>query len=501
MRPLVQRAVDAFKSGEGRVVLVAPTGYGKTEGAPYAWRASGMPRAIHVAPMRTLVRAIYEKWLRHAPAVGLSPEDVGWQYMGKGSGKSPYFLRRAVATTFDSFVYNMFKLPVARWASPAAHYELARSAIASAFVVFDEAHLYGGDPGANDSATFSTFLVAYRGLAERENPIFVITATLPKSVVDRLEAYVVHAREEKVECADYVKIKTHVVESVDLAELRGRNVLVVANTVRRAVEYYREAVEKLGGALLIHGRYTARDRRERENELVKALGSSRFVVVATQVVEVGVDIDADVLVTEAAPLAQLVQRAGRVCRRVRDGRKCEVYVVEGSGSGIYDKELVEKTLALLSEDFPWRAPWDYLDRVYDGAAVEEDRRVSELLGLLDASPWLTRADAARAAEALCRAARDSLMVPAYVGRGGENVEDMTVPISPPLYYALKREGRVIGVVKGGRPMRTSPPYNICQAIMAREIDAVWIDPTLYDPQLGLLDPTAANTTHNNTRNA
>lgn len=492
LKPLVQKAVDAFKGGERRVVLVAPTGYGKTEGAPYAWRASGMPRAIHVAPMRSLVRAVYEKWLRHAPAVGLSNEDVGWQYMGKGPGKSPYFLRRAVATTFDSFVYNMFKLPVARWASPTAHYELPRSAIASAFVIFDEAHLYGGDPGAGDSTMFAAFLTAYKGLAERGNPIFVATATLPKSVLDRLDAYVVHAREEGAECE--AKIKTHVVESVDLVKLRGRNVLVVANTVRGAVRYYREAVEKLGNTLLIHGRYTARDRREREEQLAKALEGGRYVVVATQVVEVGVDIDADVLVTEAAPLAQLVQRAGRVCRRVRDKegncvrRECEVYVIEGSGSGIYDKELVEKTLVQLSEDFPWRTPWDYLDRVYDGVAVEEDRRASELLRLLDVSLWLTRVDAKKVATVLCGFARDSVMVPAYVGRGGDDdVEEMSVPISPRLYDKLREDGHAIGVVREGRLVRTSRlPDDICQAIMAGDIDAVWVDPALYSTELGLV---------------
>jgi len=486
LRPLVEKAVDAFKRGERRVALVAPTGYGKTEGAPYAWRATGMPRAIHVAPMRTLVRAVYEKWLKHSASVGLSEDDVGWQYMGKGPGKSPYFLRKAVATTFDSFVYNMFKLPVARWSSPTAHYELPRSAIASSFVVFDEAHLYGGDPGAGDSTMFAAFLTAYRSLAERENPIFVITATLPKSVLDKLDAYVVHAREESGTTEHDIKIKTYVVEAVDLAKFRGRNVLIVANTVRRAVEYYREAVEKLGVAVLIHGRYAARDRRERERELAAALEGGRYVVVATQVVEVGVDIDADVLVTEAAPLAQLVQRAGRVCRRACGERKCEVYVVKGSGGGVYDKKLVEKTLNYLSEDFTWRAPWDYLDKVYDGMTVKEDRRAAEVFRLLDVSLWLGRTDAKTVATSLCGFARDSVMVQAYVGRGEGDTEEMSVPISLSLYYALKREGHIIGIIENGKPRRTSPPHDMCRAVTEGSVDAVWINPALYSSELGLV---------------
>ncbi|MGC9052201.1 CRISPR-associated helicase Cas3', partial [Pyrobaculum sp.] len=289
------------------VVFVAPTGYGKTEAAPYAFKRSGMPRAVHVAPMRTLVKAVYEKWLKHAAALGLAEDDVGWQYMsGRASfGKSPYFLRRAVATTFDSFLYNLMKLPVARIGEGVAHYELPRSAIASSFVVFDEVHLYGGDPGQPDVQMFSAFLTAYVAVAE--NPVLIITATLPQCVVKAVEkeagkagadyVYIDYEEAPDEEYEDWIKrhfsIETHVVESVGEVPSRvfSRKALFVFNTVEKAVQFYQKI--KGDGVILIHGRFAQKDREAKE----EALKSAR-VVVSTQVVEAGVDIDADVVVTD-----------------------------------------------------------------------------------------------------------------------------------------------------------------------------------------------------------
>jgi len=47
----------------------------------------------------------------------------------------------------------------------------------------------------------------------------------------------------------------------------------------------------------------------------------RYVAVATQVVEAGVDVDADALATDTAPVSSLIQRAGRVLRREVKGRE------------------------------------------------------------------------------------------------------------------------------------------------------------------------------------
>jgi len=99
-------------------------------------------------------------------------------------------------------------------------------------------------------------------------------------------------------------------------------VAVVLNTVRRARMAF-EALRRDDGrdAVLLIGRVRAPDR----DRLLDAwrdrlvLGRDRgkaepCFVVATQCIEVGVDFDVDAMVTEAAPLPALLQRAGRVDR-------------------------------------------------------------------------------------------------------------------------------------------------------------------------------------------
>jgi CRISPR-associated endonuclease/helicase Cas3 len=104
--------------------------------------------------------------------------------------------------------------------------------------------------------------------------------------------------------------------------------LVVTNTVADAQRVAADLVvwaERNDVELrCLHSRMRMRDRRRVTDEIVARLGRdasdrpSRMVVVATQVVEQSVDIDADLVVSALAPVAPLLQRAGRGHRHVRD---------------------------------------------------------------------------------------------------------------------------------------------------------------------------------------
>lgn len=106
---------------------------------------------------------------------------------------------------------------------------------------------------------------------------------------------------------------------------RGRGTdgptLVVVNKVDRAVSVYNSLVNErsLAGTdvRLVHSRFRGAERvfwRERFlNRSASTPGTDR-IIVATQVIEAGVDISAGVLVTELAPWASLVQRFGRCAR-------------------------------------------------------------------------------------------------------------------------------------------------------------------------------------------
>lgn len=91
--------------------------------------------------------------------------------------------------------------------------------------------------------------------------------------------------------------------------------LAMFNTVERASEAYRQ-VKRMTNAktILLHSRFRPPDRRARLAEALEPPPPEGTIVVATQVVEAGVDISARTLLTELASWSSLVQRFGRLNR-------------------------------------------------------------------------------------------------------------------------------------------------------------------------------------------
>lgn len=104
----------------------------------------------------------------------------------------------------------------------------------------------------------------------------------------------------------------------------GGCVLIIRNTVDRAQCTF-EALQKEFGAdvRLLHGRLHAGHRADRTQEVLDLLGPpsadghsrpERLIVVATQLAEQSFDVDADLLITDLAPMDLLLQRIGRLHR-------------------------------------------------------------------------------------------------------------------------------------------------------------------------------------------
>lgn len=99
--------------------------------------------------------------------------------------------------------------------------------------------------------------------------------------------------------------------------------LVILNRVNRAQEVFCQIESQMEKAkandssvespdlALIHSRFCSQDRKQYERKLN---APQNLICVATQAVEAGMDLDADLLVTELAPWSSLVQRFGR-CNR------------------------------------------------------------------------------------------------------------------------------------------------------------------------------------------
>lgn len=113
-------------------------------------------------------------------------------------------------------------------------------------------------------------------------------------------------------------------EEVESTLHGGGKVLWVVNTVERAIELAAEAGTRgIASSLEIyHSRFRYMDRVSHHRRVMNAFGSPKgkpVLAITTQVCEVSLDISADLLVSDLAPVPSLIQRLGRLNRRVIEG--------------------------------------------------------------------------------------------------------------------------------------------------------------------------------------
>ncbi len=180
-------------------------------------------------------------------------------------------------------------------------------------------------------------------------PAITVKATGAASVLLRVDA---HKGTKTIQIVpivvpDFDRVTTVVSQAAKLAA-EGRNVVWIRNTVRNAQESYRMLnSERQGDAIevgLLHSRFPAFQRASYPESTIEELKRHPLheerwlwmlgkpespredarphgcVLVATQVVEQSVDIDADVLITDLAPTDMLPQRLGRLHRHDRGDR-------------------------------------------------------------------------------------------------------------------------------------------------------------------------------------
>jgi CRISPR-associated endonuclease/helicase Cas3 len=191
-------------------------------------------------------------------------------------------------------------------------------ALCDACVVFDEVHAY-------DARLFGAllrFLEALPGL-----PVLLMTASLPSTRLEALRALCqrVHGIalaeiEGPADLEGLPRYRRVLAESgwseVEACLAGGGKVLWVGNTVERCLDVSAEAERHGLPVRRYHSRFRYADRVERHGELIEAFGQEGPVLACTtQVAEMSLDLSADLLVTDLAPIPALIQRLGRLNRR------------------------------------------------------------------------------------------------------------------------------------------------------------------------------------------
>ena len=343
-----------FKDYEN-LVLVADTGLGKT-GLAVLWSKR---KFFYVLPNRTSTNAMYNtlKEIFGKDSVGLLHSNSLFYLLDNGDADDyktltdhdniRNFSKPVTVTTADQLFTAVFKYPT---------YEKIYATMMYSDVVIDEIQSF-------DPAQIVPMLKQIKETKQLGTRYLIITATLPKIIKEEFEKLgfsVVTADKDTID-----KTKRHKVEIIDknIFEVldvivtnakSGKKILVVVNNVPTAQEVYKKLKRTYHKTKLIHSRFTWKDRRLKESEIDSDSKNSESVIwVATQIVEVSLDIDFDVLFTEAAVADSLIQRMGRVWRHRKSDYYGEpnVYIVskvdEKRVKEVYELKLVNESLKLI----------------------------------------------------------------------------------------------------------------------------------------------------------
>jgi CRISPR-associated endonuclease/helicase Cas3 len=272
-------------------------------------------------------------------------------------------------------------------------------ALSSARLVFDEVHAYQPEATALALAAIH-FVTEHFG-----SRVLFMTATLPthlRIIIERVFGSLPAIKPEDDVLARPPRHRLQVVphhvltaESIRQIEVRVKrgSVLVVVNQVKRAVELCRVLRSKALDVHLLHSRFTHADRFRIEQFVRPSPGR---VLVATQAVEVSLDVDYDTCFSELAPMESLLQRFGRCNRRGEKPEPAPVVIYSqfppgrGDPSLPYDQEHLEatkrslETIVSLHAGIIWESGLqETIDSSYpDGLKNQLIEQTSEKLGRL-----------------------------------------------------------------------------------------------------------------------
>ncbi len=352
-----------MSSQGNHVLLTAPCGSGKTLAA-WNWIKAQLDRSpaarvLFLYPTRATATEGFRDYVSWAPEedAGLlsgtadyelqdmfeTPDDTGDLRRGRDYRSDPrlyalgHWKKRIFSATADQF------FPFMQYQyGPICHLPL----LAESILVVDEVHSF-------DESMFSTLR---RFLKEFPTvPVLCMTATLPAERRNELVACGLRPYPETTppDLAEDAKYPRYHVEWITREQAEGlvekelsnrRRVLWVSNRVSDCQKVYKHRWpdDDDGGevkAFCYHSRFKLDHRKKRHETLIGAFKDAAerkvpcegLLGATTQVCEMSLDLDAEVLVTELAPIASLIQRMGRCNRNSKEMRNRpigRVYVIK-----------------------------------------------------------------------------------------------------------------------------------------------------------------------------
>jgi CRISPR-associated endonuclease/helicase Cas3 len=334
---------DACASVRGHCIAIAPTGSGKTE-ASLLWALRNLEdmgggKLIYLLPTMVTANSIFHRLreffgvgnvgLTHSTASLLFADEEEDRAVVRNALFDKTFITPATVATVDQLLFAGFN--TGKW-------PVVESNVMTSAILIDEIH-------ASDPGTLGLLIEAIRHFSKYGARFMLMSATLPRYILDLFVAVLPDAsviRDDTLLGSARnsfltvdIPIEKAVDDVIDAVD-KGAKTLVVANSVRACQDLYKTFRDCDLDPVCYHSKFTLRDRARKEKAIESA---ATRLLVATQVVEVSLDIDFDLMFTECAPPDAIVQRAGRVNRRREKENTCiSLYQPSRVSEKIYDPD-------------------------------------------------------------------------------------------------------------------------------------------------------------------
>jgi CRISPR-associated endonuclease/helicase Cas3 len=362
------------------VTLFAPCGRGKTEAA-LLWAINALKefkrnKIVFAMPTQTTSNAMYDrlKAIFGEENVGLYhgrsfiklkdeltnekeeyDEEKNIEEIRSETFKGNVFFKPITITTVDHLIYSFVK--------GFSQADFALGNLQNAVIIFDEVHYY-------EKLTLEHLLTLFKLLKKMDIPHLLMSGTLPHFMLKELQDYHHIVDKEGLNFKPFkIELYAHTLSNEEIEEIvqnykKGLTQFIILNTVERAKQFYLWLKEKLGtkaNIMLYHSQFTYTDRIKKENEIYQKVNHKPFILVATQVIEISLDISCDIMFSELAPPDAIGQRAGRLNRNGKNWKNkvehiLKIYLPENNLP--YEENIITKTCKVAEE---YQQPVSYKD--------------------------------------------------------------------------------------------------------------------------------------------
>ncbi|WKZ20109.1 MAG: CRISPR-associated helicase Cas3' [Candidatus Jettenia sp. CY-1] len=239
--------------------------------------------------------------------------------------------------------------------------------IQTSAIIFDEIHYY-------DDTMLSNLKQLFGILRRMKIPHLLMSGTFPEflqSEINKAKEYHLEEDNEGLGFKPFEIIKKEgksiitndildkeVGDELIAGYKNGLKQFIILNTIQSAQLTYLQLKERFKNIsinkpnmILLHSRFIYSDRRDIEKKILKHAKAEKeirrnnipFILVATQVIEVSLDISSHRLFTECAPVDAVGQRGGRLNRGGQNAGENRMILFKTSNAKPYDERLLENS--------------------------------------------------------------------------------------------------------------------------------------------------------------